>query len=149
MYKAVICGLILTVQFMSIVGCQRLPSATQSGAVKEIFVGADFSPAESGVNTGDEVRWTNKQLTPISIVFPQSVQIKLSCRNNFGGFYNGGIETTLGPNESASLCFHSSISHYDVRMHSGVPEGQVNVAGSIRVHESSGNVGEHHKVGGV
>jgi plastocyanin len=138
MYKAFIYGLILTVQSMSIVGCQRFPSATQSGAVKEIFVWAYFSPAKSSVNTGDEVRWTNKQLTPISIMFPQSVQIKLSCRNNFEGFYNGGIERTLGPNESASLCFHSSVSQYDVRMHSGMPEGQVNVAGSIRVRESSG-----------
>ena len=138
MCKAVMYGLILTIQFMYIVGCQRLPLVTQSGAVEEIFVRSDFSPAELSVNTGDEVRWTNKQLTPISIVFPQSAQIKLSCRNNFGGFYNSGLETSLGPNESASLCFLSSASQYDVRMNSGLQEGQVNVAGSIRVRESSG-----------
>ena len=140
MSKAIMYGLILTVQFLYIGGCQRLPSATQSGAVEEIFVRADFSPAELSVNTGDEVRWTNKQLTPISIVFPQSVQIKLSCRSNFGGFYNGGLETTLDPNETASLCFHSSASQYDVRMHSAWQEGQVSVASSIRVRESSSNV---------
>jgi plastocyanin len=138
MSKAVMLGLMLTVQLMYIVACQRLPFATQSGAIKEIFVRADFLPAESSVDTGDEVRWTNKQLTPISIVFPESVHTKLSCRNNFGGFYNGGIETTLGPNESASLCFQSSASQYDVRMHSALPEGQVTVAGAIRVRESSG-----------
>jgi plastocyanin len=138
MSKAVMYGFILTAQLMSIVGCQRLPLISQSGAIKEIFVREDFSPAEVRVNTGDEVRWTNKQLTPISIGFPKSVQITLSCRNNFGGFYNGGIETTLGPNESASLCFRSSVvQYYDVRMHSALPEGQINVAGSIGVRESA------------
>ncbi|MDH4370679.1 MAG: hypothetical protein OEV99_12660 [Nitrospira sp.] len=141
MYKTVMYGLMLTAQFtMSVVGCQGLPSGTQSGAVNELFVRADFSPAEVTVNPGDEVRWTNTQLIPISIVFPRSVHRTLSCRHNFGGFYTGGLETTLGPNESASLCFHRSASQYVIRMHAAWQDGPVHVAGALRVREASGTV---------
>lgn len=140
MSTTLIYGLILTTQFMLIVNCQGLPPGTQSGVVREIFVRADFSPAELHVNTGDEVRWTNKQMTPISIVFPQSVHIALACRKNFGGFYTGGLETTLGPNESASLCFHRSASPYAVRMRTALQDETVIMPGAVRVSDPSDTV---------
>jgi hypothetical protein len=37
MSKAVMLGLILTVQLMYMVACQRLPSATLSGTIQEIY----------------------------------------------------------------------------------------------------------------
>lgn len=127
---------LVAAQLLFMVGCQSLPSVTQSGDIKEIFV-SDLSLAEVSVNAGDEVRWINKRMTSISIVFPQPVHAKLSCRNNFGGFYTGGIETTLGPDELASLCFHTPVSfQYVVRMQSALEDGKVNITGAIRVDES-------------
>lgn len=141
--KAIASIAILVGQLLYMVGCQSMPSFTQSGGIKEIFVKADLSPAEISVNAGDKVRWINKRMTPISIVFPQPVHAKLSCRNNFGGFYTGGIETTLGPGESASLCFHSPVSfQYVVRMQSALEDGKVNITGAIRVVESLGQPSE-------
>ncbi|MDN5941495.1 MAG: hypothetical protein L0H94_06405 [Nitrospira sp.] len=137
--KAVASIALVAAQFLYMAGCQSLPSFTQSGGVKEILVRADVSLAEVSVNAGDKVRWINERTTPISIVFPQPVHAKLSCRNNFGGFYTGGIETTLGPGESASLCFHSPVSfQYVVRMQSALEDGKVNITGAIRVSEALG-----------
>ena len=136
--KAVAAIAILTAQLMYLVGCQSIPSFSQSGGIKEIFVGANLPPAELSVQAGDKVRWINKRMAPISIVFPQAVHATLSCRNNFGGFYTGGIETTLRPNESASLCFHTPVYfQYVVRMESALEDGTVNIFGVIRVGKSS------------
>lgn len=135
MSRAVMFGLILAIPFMNFVSCQQLPLVTQSGYVHEILVGANFSTSVLSVNRDDEVRWTNKQMMPISIVFPPSVHPKLSCRNNFEGFYTGGIETTLKHNESASLCFNSSTFSYVVRMHSVLQTQTTNIAGSVAVLE--------------
>jgi hypothetical protein len=124
---------------MFMVGCQSMPSFSQSGGVKEIVVEADVPLTELSVHADEKVRWINKGMKPISIVFPPSVHAQLSCSNNFGGFYTGGLETTLRPNESASLCFHSPVYfRYVVRMESASGDGKVNTPGGIRVVESSG-----------
>lgn len=139
---------IVAAQLMFMVGCQSLSSVTRSGEMKEIFIGNDLSPAELRVNTGDEVRWTNKRMVPIRIVLLEPVHGKLSCHNNFGGFFTGRNETTLGPNESASLCFREPIdSKYVVRpiysryavMRPRVPDEKAYVAGAIKV---GGELGE-------
>ena len=137
--KPVASIVVVAAQVISILGCQSMPSFSQSGGVKEIFVEANLSVAELSVHAGDKVRWINKRMRPISIVFPESVHAKLSCSNNFGGFYTGGLETILRPNESASLCFHSPVYfRYVVRMESASEDGKVNTPGGIRVVESSG-----------
>ena len=142
--KAVVYIVILTAQLMYMVGCQSLPLVPRSGEMKEIFVGENLSPAELHVNTGDEVRWTNKRMVPVRIEFLEPVDAKLSCHNNFGGFFTGRNAATLGPNESASLCFREPIdSKYVIRpiysrystMRSALSDEKVTVAGAIRVGE--------------
>jgi hypothetical protein len=126
--------LIVAAQLIPMVGCQNIPSATRTGDMKEIFVTENVSLAELSVAAGDEVRWTNRRRAPISIVFLEPVHSKISCRNNFSGFFTGGNETTLEPNESASLCFREqTYSSYIIRMNSAVPGEAVNVSGAIRV----------------
>ena len=125
---------IIVAPLMFIAGCQSMPSVTRSGARQDIFVKDSGSLSELRVNAGDEVRWTNKRMEPIQIVFYEPVHDRISCRNNFGGFFTGGTEATLDPNESASLCFHEPASYsYVVRMKSVSPGGEVHVAGFVRV----------------
>ena len=78
-----------------------MPSVTRSGDLQDIFVKDSVSLSELRVNAGDEVRWTNKRMEPIQIVFFEPVRDRISCRNNFGGYFTGGTEATLDPNESA------------------------------------------------
>lgn len=140
--KAVVYMVIVAAQLMYMVGCQSLPSGLRSGEMKEIFVGENLSPAELSVNTGDEVRWTNNSMVPVRIEFLESVDGKLSCHNNFGGVLAGRNAATLGPNESASLCFREPIdSKYVVRpissrystMGSHLPNKTIIATGTIRV----------------
>lgn len=138
--KAVVYSIIVAAQLM--VGCQSLPSAPRSGEMKEIVIGENLSPTELSVNTGDEVRWTNKHMVPVRIEFLEPVDGKLSCQNNFGGFFTGRNAATLGPNESASLCFREPIdSKYVVlpissrysTMGSHMFNKNITLAGTIRV----------------
>ena len=140
--KAVVYIVIVAAQLMYMVGCQSLPSVPRSGEMKEIFVGENLSHTELSVSTGDEVRWTNKRMVPVRIEFLEPVDGKLSCHNNFGGFFNGRNAATLGPNESASLCFREPIdSKYVVSpissrystMGSSFPDKKITVAGTIKV----------------
>jgi plastocyanin len=140
--KAVVYIVMVAAPLMFMVGCQSLSSVPRGGEMKEIFVGRDLSPAELHVKTGDEVRWTNKGMVPVRIEFLEPVEAKLSCHNNFGGFLTGRNAVTLGPNESASLCFREPIdSKYVVRPISSrystmgfpVPDKKITVAGVIRV----------------
>ncbi len=140
--KAVVYFAILTAPLLYMAGCQSLPSAPRSGEMKEIVIGENLSPTELSVNTGDEVRWTNKHMVPVRIEFLEPVDGKLSCHNNFGGVMTGRNAVTLGPNESASLCFREPIdSKYVVRpiasrystMGSRVSDEKLTIAGTIRV----------------
>jgi plastocyanin len=140
--KAVVYLAILTAPLLYMVGCQSLPSASRSGEMKEIVIGENLSPAELRVNTGDEVRWTNKHMVPVRIEFLEPVEGKLSCHNNFGGVMTGRNAATLGPNESASLCFREPVdSTYVVRpiasrystMGSHMSDKKIALAGTIRV----------------
>ncbi len=145
--KAVIYLAILTAPLLYMVGCQSLPSAPRSGEMKEIVIGEILSPAELRVNTGDEVRWTNNSMVPVRIEFLESVDDKLSCHNNFGGVLAGRNAATLGPNESASLCFREQVdSKYVVRpissrystMGSHLPNKTIIATGVIKVGEVTG-----------
>lgn len=145
--KAILYILMVTAPLMYMVGCQSLSSVPRSGEMKEIFIGEELSHAELSVNTGDEVRWTNTRMVPVRIEFLEPVDGKLSCHNNFGGFFTGRNAATLGPNESASLCFREPInSRYVVRpissrystMGSHSPNTKIIEAGVIRVGEVVG-----------
>ena len=147
--KAGVYIVIVAAQLMYLVGCQSLSSVPRSGEIQEIVVGEGLSPAEMSVNTGDEVRWTNTRMVPVRIEFLEPVDGKLSCHNNFGGFFTGRNAATLGPNESASLCFREPInSKYVVRpissrystMGSHSPNKKIIEAGVIRVGEVVGQI---------
>lgn len=86
--------------------CQSLPGFSRSGEVRDVAISDRLSASAIQVNAGDEIRWTNKMMTPVRITFSDYVLDKLSCRSNFGGHFYSGADTDLQPNESASLCFH-------------------------------------------
>lgn len=145
--KAGVYIVIVAAQLMYLVGCQSLSSVPRSGEIQEVILGEGLSPAEMSVNTGDEVRWTNTRMVPVRIEFLEPVDGKLSCHNNFGGFFTGRNAATLGPNESASLCFREPLnSKYVVRpissrystMGSHSPNNKIIEAGVIRVGEVVG-----------
>jgi hypothetical protein len=150
--KALVYIVMVAAPLIYMVGCQSIPSVPRGGEMKEIVVGENLVPTELRVNTNDEVRWTNKGMVPVRIEFLEPVDGKLSCHNNFGGFFTGRNAVTLGPNESASLCFREPIdSKYVVRpissrystMRSHVPDKKITVAGTIRVDGVEGRASAH------
>ena len=115
-----------------LVARQSLPHFSRSGEVREIAIRDQLSDAAVQVNMGDEIRWTNKLITPVRITFSDYVLNKLSCRSNFEGHFYSGADTDLQPNESASLCFDKpGTIRYVVRMkldnRKTVESGQVQV----------------------
>lgn len=115
-------------------GCSSLPTVTRTGAVKNIVIGDQVSPAELKVNAGDEVRWINKRNGPVRVVFLDEVSKRLSCKNGFGGFTEKNGSASLDPNQTASICF-SNPGHYryTIRMESASTTGELNSPGVIQV----------------
>ena len=128
------CGIgVLTLMFMG--GCESTPTVTRTGDVKEIIIGNTLSAAEVSVNPGDEVRWINKRMASVKIVFLDPVaDERLSCKRNIGGWMRRSDTARLDTNESASACFrYVGQVWYTVRMTSGLTTGEINVPGVISV----------------
>lgn len=112
--------------------CQSLPVFSRSGEVKDIVIRDRLSATAIQIDAGDEIRWTNKTMTPVRITFLDYVLDKLSCRSNFGGHFYSGADTDLQPNESSSLCFYKPgtiryIVHMELRNGNIAESGQVQV----------------------
>lgn len=120
-----------------IIGCSSMPTVTGTGVVKEIVIRNHVTPTELTANPGDEIRWINKSMAPVRIIFLESVEGKLSCKQGFAGFMVPTESATLGPNESASVCFHNPGSiRYAVTMKSATPSEEMNVSGLIHIGAS-------------
>jgi len=116
-------------------GCQSMPLVTRTGEVKDIIIGEKLSAGELAVNAGDEVRWVNTRSAPVRVIFLDPITDKhLSCRDNFGGWMTPNDTAVLDTNESASACFRDpGYVRYAVRMKSGTPGTEMNVAGVVNV----------------
>ena len=118
-----------------VLGCQGTPTVTRTGDVKDIIIGDNQSFGEMAVSPGDEVRWVNKRIAPVRIVFLDPVSDKqLSCQNNFGGMMTPSNTARLDTNETASACFRDpGYFRYTVRMESANMAGERNVSGVVKV----------------
>jgi plastocyanin len=112
-----------------------MPLVTRTGEVKDIIIGERLSAGELAVNAGDEVRWVNTRSARVRVMFLDPITDKqLSCRDNFGGWMTPSDTAILDTNESASACFRDpGYVRYTVRMKSGTPGGEMNVAGVVKV----------------
>lgn len=134
-------GTVFISLFLTLVACQNLPHFSRSGEVREIAIRDRLSDAAIQVNAGDEIRWTNKLMTPVRITFSDYVLNELSCRSHFEGHFYSGADTDLQPNESASLCFDKpGTIRYIVRIKLGdqktVESGQVQVRAFSEHHDA-------------
>lgn len=130
--------LILTgCQHMGMGGGSGLPTVTRTGEVKDVIIREDLSPQTLTANPGDEIRWINKRLGNVRVVFLDPVTEMLSCQRNFGGLMGADrnqFTASLGSNDSASLCFKNpSQMRYVVRADSNLPTGEENIPGSINI----------------
>ena len=120
------------------VGCSGVPTVTRTGQVRDVLIREKLLPADISVNPGDEIRWINQRTEPARIIFLDPISGKVSCQTKFGGVMGVNNETTLSPDETASLCFTEPGSiRYAVRMPSAQPGGEINAPGSIRVQAGS------------
>ncbi len=130
----------LTLAVLGMAACQNLPLSTPDGDITTVTIGERPTSSVLAVNTGDEIRWTNTSMGPVRIVFKERITSRVSCRRNFGGYFTGGLEAILAPNESASLCFGKSGDlHYTITIRSLTSHDPVSQTGSIQVgvrHES-------------
>jgi plastocyanin len=121
-----------------ILGCQSMPTVTQTGAIKEVFIRDQLSDPELTADVGDEIRWVNKRMATVRITFLDSLSERLSCRNNLGNWLGGGTQTaTLNASETASACFNEpGYVRYTVRMKSLLPSGDLNMTGVIKIRHA-------------
>lgn len=130
----------LSLAVLVIAACQNLPLSTPDGDITNVTVGERAISSALAVNMGDEIRWTNTGLGPVRIVFMERMSSQVSCRRNFCGYFTGGLEAFLAPNESASLCFgNPGDLQYTITMQSLVSHEPISRLGSIHIgvrHES-------------
>jgi len=118
--------------------CQRMPSFSRSGEVRDIAITDRLPVATVQVNVGDEIRWTNKHRTPVRITFWDYVLDKLSYRSHFRGHFYSGADVDLRPHESASLCFsRPSRLPYVVRIQPELHNGEIIESGYVEVRAFS------------
>ncbi|UVT17461.1 MAG: hypothetical protein H8K04_07970 [Nitrospira sp.] len=120
---------------LAIAACQTLPTMTRSGDVKDIFIeDAQSTATYVHGDVGDEIRWTNKRTASVRITFLNRISDQLLCRNNFDGYFTGGVDTTLKPDQSASLCFGDRATiPYIVRIYSTSTNTEVSRSGQVHI----------------
>ncbi|NGZ02971.1 MAG: hypothetical protein CV090_07975 [Nitrospira sp. WS238] len=127
-------GWCVLLSVLTLSACQNMPMTTHSGDIKDILITDRPASAAFEVHVGDEIRWTNTSMGPVRIVFMERMSSQVSCRRNFCGYFTGGLETVLEPNESASLCFGKPGDlQYTITMQSFVSHEPISRPGSIQV----------------
>lgn len=109
---AVICA--FTGALVVMAGCGTATGGSKGTAVHMVQVGPKIDPFQINAGRNHEVRWINNRSQPIAVIFPQSDELRISCRS---GFKNIGsvLSAEIAPNASASMCF-SEPGKYDYRV---------------------------------
>jgi hypothetical protein len=126
-------------------GCETGPELAQStptDRIADVKVGEALEPVQVEARVGNEVSWINTRSAPVRIVF-DPMGDRVSCQK---GFKFGGLqgmlsaaareigETTIAPNQYASLCFLLPGSYtYNARMVATVAGGEINAIGTVRI----------------
>lgn len=130
-------GRILPTVFLALLACsacQQMPASTRNGDIRDILISDKFSTAVVEINVGEEIRWTNNHVGPVRIVFMDTISERISCRRNFCGYFTGGAEAFLKPNQNASLCFRDAGTiRYFVMMQSVSMKEHVSRQGLIQI----------------
>ncbi len=124
-----------------IAACQTLPSMTRTGGIKDVLIEDGRSTATYlQADVGDEIRWTNKRTAPVRITFLDRISDQLSCRHNFEGYFTGGADAILKPDQSASLCFGDpGTIPFIVRIYSALTCGEISRSGQVQIEAASGH----------
>ncbi|MGQ0812631.1 MAG: hypothetical protein ACT4OO_15600 [Nitrospiraceae bacterium] len=145
-WKSLVALVAIVLPIVFLAGCasdKKLAHATRTGKIHDIKVGESLNPPKLEVRVGDEIRWINTRSAPVKIVFVDPMKDRVSCQDGFqfSGFTgmfsdeasNVG-ETTIEPNEHASLCISSPGSYtYNSRMVATAAGGETNSTGKIWV----------------
>lgn len=122
---------------LAVSACHPLPTYTRSGDVKDIVISDTPTTVVVEVRVGEEIRWTNRQSEPVRIIFTDRISDQLLCRRNFCGYFTGGAEAFLNPDQSASLCFRDSGTvRYTVVIQSPRPGEHLARQGVIQVESA-------------
>jgi plastocyanin len=136
--KLMICSALLaTVGCASIAGTSGIASTTRTGMIHEVRFEERMTPLELRVQPGDEVRWVNRRSMPVTVEFLGDALDEVTCQSGFSNLLRRQQESaTIGPNQSASLCFGTVATiTYNARMDSPVAGGQMIESGTIRVEQ--------------
>lgn len=118
----------------AVVACSGIPKTSRTGEIHNVKIEDDVSPTDLTVRTGDEIRWINVRTmdTRIDLLYPGAQEV--ACERGFGVTGDEEDSATLGPNESASICFSQPAEiRYNIRMGAAVPGGEEIVSGLIHV----------------
>jgi plastocyanin len=123
----------------SIRGTDSISDTTRTGTIHDVKFAERMTPLNLQVQPGDEVRWVNQRSTPVTVEFLGEALTEVTCQNGFSNFLRRQQEeTTIDPNESASLCFGTAGTvTYNARMDSPVAGGQIIESGTIQVGQAA------------
>ena len=119
---------------LALSACQPMPTSTRNGDVRDVLITERPGTVVVEVNVGEEIRWTNQHAEPVRIVFMERISGQITCRRNFCGYFTGGAEAFLKPNQSASLCFgDSGTIPYTVMIQSASSKEQTSREGLVQI----------------
>lgn len=103
-HRAIVLGLIA---FMLTVGCAQTNPAVPSAFARIHYVVIDDGVSDGHVRAqvGEEVRWVNVRLAPVSVVFNGLQPGQLSCKRGFSVSADAHLTAIILPDDNASLCF--------------------------------------------
>jgi plastocyanin len=78
----------------------------RTGKVQNVVIADTVAPDTLTVRAGDEVRWLNQRQKPVTIVFAEQLDGKVSCHSGFTKLTGIDNSATLKPDESVALCFN-------------------------------------------
>ncbi|MEO8341611.1 MAG: hypothetical protein ABI604_18225 [Nitrospirota bacterium] len=78
----------------------------RTGKVQNVVIADTVAPDSLTVRAGDEVRWLNQRQKPVTIVFAEQLEGKVSCHSGFSKLTGIDNSATVKPDESAALCFN-------------------------------------------
>lgn len=129
--------LLVTVGCAAIAGTGGIANTTRTGAIHDVKFEERMTPTHVRAHPGDEIRWINQRSTPVTVEFLGDALNEVTCQSGFSNVLRRQQEAaTIGPNESASLCFgRIAAVTYNARMESPVAGGQLIESGTILIGE--------------
>ncbi len=134
-HRAIVLGLVV---LMLTAGCAQTNPSVPSvfGRIHYVVIDDGVSDSQVRAQVGEEVRWVNVRLTPVSVVFNGLRHGDVSCEHGFSNSTDARLTAVILPDHNASLCF-STVGRRTYRVLDGQRPGvELNHSAAVEVIEA-------------